>query len=375
MEDGHPMDQQAPKILYLPGRGSMYWVERYLGEVLVSKDTKTQDAYGRALVDFTTWLARQPGSNGLFRPATMTKNAVKTYFDVKKAEKAPLSKAEREGTIQPLPDAARPLRYAPTSLARMKVALSGFVAWLSEQGELLTNPVKDITIPRMAARPPRVLSTEQRFAVKNVVERATGPWVNKKEEVVPGDLRGAAIFALGYYAGLRVSDVSHLLLRNTHVGPKLGWILAGHKGEAFRELDLLNEARHPLYEYLASGRRCGDSAYVFTSQRAKKVVPQSDEDGWRLTEDGIHQWFQEVRLLATVEEAALIDDITFHDLRHDFGHRLRAQGLSLEEVAYYLGHVNADGTPSIQTTVRYTQAGREQVKARMHQIRNIEGGE
>ncbi len=52
-----------------------------------------------------------------------------------------------------------------------------------------------------------------------------------------------------------------------------------------------------------------------------------------------------------------------------------AQGLSLEEVAYYLGHVNADGTPSIQTTVRYTQAGREQVKARMRQIRNIEGGE
>src|SRR6266702_5191419 len=105
MEDGQPMNQQAPKILYLPGRGSTDWVERYLVEVLASKDTKTQDAYGRVLVDFTTWRAHQPGSNGLFRPATMTKNAVKTYFDVKKAEKAPLSKAEREGTIQPLPNA------------------------------------------------------------------------------------------------------------------------------------------------------------------------------------------------------------------------------------------------------------------------------
>jgi integrase len=90
------------------------------------------------------------------------------------------------------------------------------------------------------------------------------------------------------------------------------------------------------------------------------------------------QWretlFQEVRLRASVEEAAFIDDITFHDLRHDFGHRLRGQSLSLEEVAYYLGHVNADGTPSIQTTVRYTQVGREQVKASLRQIRNIEGG-
>jgi site-specific recombinase XerD len=369
------MNQQASTLLYLPGRGGADWVERYLAEVLASKDERTQDAYGRALVDFSTWLARQPGSTGQFRPAAMTRNAVKTYFDAKKGEKVPLSKAERAGEVPTLPDAVRPLRYAPTSLARMKVALSGFVAWLIEQGELLTNPVKDIAIPRMAARPPRVLSPKQRFALKNVVERATCPIVRKNGEVAPADLRGAAIFALGYYAGLRVSDVSHLLVRNTHVGPKIGWILAGHKRETYRELDLLNEARRPLFDYLASGQRRGESAYVFTSQRAKKQVPQGDEDGWRLTEDGIHQWFQEVRLQASVEEAALIDDITFHDLRHDFGHRLRGQDLALEEVAYYLGHVNADGTPSIQTTVRYTQVGREQVKARLRQIRNIEGGE
>ena len=150
------MNQQASKLLYLPGRGGADWVERYLAERLSGKDERTQDAYGRALVDFSTWLAHQPGSNNQFRPAAMTRNAVKTYFDAKKGEKVPLSKAERAGEAPALPDAVRPLRYAPTSLARMKVALSGFVAWLIEQGELLTNPVKDITLPRMAARPPRV---------------------------------------------------------------------------------------------------------------------------------------------------------------------------------------------------------------------------
>jgi site-specific recombinase XerD len=368
------MNQQPSTLRYFPHRGGTVWVERYLAEVLAGKDLRTQDAYGRILVDFSTWLAHQPGSDGQFRPAAMTCNAVKTYFDVKKGEKVPLSKAERVLEEPTLPDAIRPLRYGPTSLARMKVALSGFVVWLIEQGELLTNPVKDIAIPRMAARPPRILSSKQRFALKNVVERATRPTVRKNGEVAPGDLRGAAIFALGYYAGLRVSDVSHLLVRNTHAGPKIGWIRAGHKRETYRELDLLNEARRPLFDYLASGQRRGESAYVFTSQRAKKQVPHGDEDGWRLTEDGIHQWFQEVRLQASVEEAALIDDITFHDLRHDFGHRLREQGFSLEEVAYYLGHVNADGTPSIQTTVRYTQVGREQVKIKLRQIRTIEGG-
>ncbi len=58
------MKQQASTLLYLPGRGGADWVERYLAEVLAGKDARTQDAYGRALVDFSTWLARQPGSTG-----------------------------------------------------------------------------------------------------------------------------------------------------------------------------------------------------------------------------------------------------------------------------------------------------------------------
>jgi len=299
---------------------------------------------------------------------------LKTYFDAKKAEKKPLSRAEQEGKVMPLRGSERPLRYAPTTLSRMKVSLSGFADWLIEQGALAVNPVRGITIPRMAARPPRQLSPEQRLALKNVVERATNPTV-RRGQVILGDLRGAAIFTLGYYAGLRVSDVSHLLVRNSHVGPKVGWIRAGHKRETYRDLDLLNEARGPLHVYLEKDERKGGSAYVFTSQRAKHTLPVGDEDGWRLTEDGIHQWFQEVRLKASVKEATLIDDITFHDLRHDFGHRLRGQGWSLEEVAYYLGHVNADGTPSIQTTARYTQVGREHIKVKLRQIRDIEGSE
>jgi hypothetical protein len=60
--------------------------------------------------------------------------------------------------------------------------------------------------------------------------------------------------------------------------------------------------------------RARESYYVFTSQQDKQRCPYGDLDGWRLTEDGIHQWFQEVRARAVVEEVELIDDITFHDL-------------------------------------------------------------
>ncbi len=41
------------------------------------------------------------------------------------------------------------------------------------------------------------------------------------------------------------------------------------------------------------------------------------------------------------------------------------RGWSLEEVAYYLGHVTTRGTPAIQTTVRYTQVSRAQVKDKL----------
>ncbi|HLZ60982.1 MAG TPA: hypothetical protein VKR06_28870 [Ktedonosporobacter sp.] len=79
----------------------------------------------------------------------------------------------------------------------------------------------------------------------------------------------------------------------------------------------------------------------------------------------------DVRSQASVEESELIDDITFHDPRHDFGHRPREQGWNLEEIAYYLGHITAAGTPAIQTTVRYTQVGRDQVREKLRQIRSI----
>ena len=39
---------------------------------------------------------------------------------------------------------------------------------------------------------------------------------------------------------LTKSDVSQLLMRNTHIGPKVGWVLVGDKQEKFREIDLLN---------------------------------------------------------------------------------------------------------------------------------------
>ena len=182
------------------------------------------------------------------------------------------------------------------------------------------------------------------------------------------DLRGKAAFALGYFAGCRVSDVSWLLLSAVHVSRKAGWITVGHKGGKDRTIDLVNEARSPIYDYLHQDEHKG-SAYVFTSQRSKKHKSAEEIDGWRWTEDGIHQWWQQLKARARLAEAGFINDIDFHDLRHDFAHRARAAGWSLEEVAYYLGHITKSGMPAIQTTIRYTQVSREHVKEKLKLLR------
>jgi len=106
---------------------------------------------------------------------------------------------------------------------------------------------------------------------------------------------------LADFAGCRVSDVSWLLLDQTQVSRKAGWMTVGHKGGKERTIDLVNEARGPLYDYLQQGE-CKTSANVITSQRAKKRVSAEELDGWRWTEDGIHQWWQQLKAKARLRK-------------------------------------------------------------------------
>jgi integrase len=199
-----------------------------------------------------------------------------------------------------------------------------------------------LTFLAQAPLPPRELSPDQRLVLRNLVERQS-------------QARSAAIFALGYYAGCRVSDIAWLLNEQVHLTTKAGWLHIGHKGGKSREIDLLNEVRSALLEYAQERGEAVKSPYFFTSQRSA-----------RLSEAGIHHWFRTLKTQARQgEEWEQIKDITFHDLRHDFAHRARAAGWSIEEVAYYLGHITKRGSPAIATTARYTQVSREGFKSKL----------
>lgn len=307
------------KVVPFPLSGAEIWIDEYHQTWLVQKDAATVDAYLRILRQFTEWVAERPGHGKRFEPGQLTATAVEMY----------VSSLKEQG-------------YSVSHRMRVKSVISQFCQWLIEEKEALRrNPARGVEIKVQQTLAPRILSPDQRFVLRTLIEK-------------DGDLRGKAIFTLGYWAGCRVSDIAHLRMEHAHIGPKIGWLHVGHKGEKFRDIDLLNEARRPLYDYLRSGGRDPDSPYVFTSQRHAQ-----------LTEAGIHHWFRSLKRQANKEQWDLIADLSFHDLRHDFAHRAREAGWTLEEIAYYLGHVTVKGTPAIQTTARYTQVSRAQVKEKL----------
>lgn len=291
-------------------------------QFLSGKAQGTIDAYLRTVRHLIGWVAQLPDNDGRFQPQQLTQTTVEQY----------LAHLEQEGLSLP-------------HRARVKSTISNFANFLiEEKGLLRRKPTCGIALPTVPLLPAHHLSQGQRSILHALIKQA-------------GDERGAALFALGYWAGCRVSELSWLQMADTNIGPKEGWLHVGYDEKKWRDIDLMNEARTPLYAYLQATRDL-ERTYVFTSQRSE-----------RLTEQGIYYWFRMLKAQTTGEQKEVIADLTFHDLRRDFAYRAREAGWSPEDVAYYLGGVTEQGSPALQTTICYVQVSREQIKLKLKDIK------
>jgi len=205
-----PLPHHQQKIISLPTPTTNPWIETYTHAELAGKNEATIDAYLRILHQVTDWVEQLPGSEGQFHPKQLTRTAVGDYLEE-----------------------LRDQEYSTSHQERVKTVINGFANWLIAEGEIRVNPTRGLTIPPAALLAPRELSKDQRLVLRNLVERSR-------------DLRGKAMFALGYWAGCRVSDVSYLLMKYTQVGRKIGKLHVGHKSEKYRDIILLNTARATL---------------------------------------------------------------------------------------------------------------------------------
>jgi len=302
---------------------------------LGGRDRKTLQAYRSTLQDLFTWLATKPGHQP-FRVELLTETAVKSYLD-------------HLGL----------LGRAPRTRRKALAAVRCFGRWAVAEGLLPHNPAAYLERPTVVQMAPTELTEEQRYVLKSLVEQT-------------GSRRLRAIFALAYWTGLRVSEIALLRREDCEVNRRAGTItVRDSKGGKTRTLDLHNEARKALYAYLHDpigdqDVRDPDSDYVFTSQRSAWLRCHGKPD--HLSERALEYQWVSLKQKAAHDQWPLIQEVTVHDLRHDWAHRARQAGWQLEEIAVYAGHQTQDGAPAITTTARYTLPSRQQLKARLQAL-------
>jgi integrase/recombinase XerC len=227
----------------------------------------------------------------------------------------------------------------PATLGRKLASLRTFFRFAVREGLCREDPTAGIPAPRTPRRLPRPLAVDDCVAL---CERAPAavPDDPRGEE---RELRDRALVELLYGAGLRVSELSQLDVRD--VDPRRGDVRVLGKGGVERVVPLPSAAREALAAYLdarAAGR--GAALPLFTSLRARAGV-------WpRL---GVRDVRRVLRARAI--SAGLSDRVHPHRLRHSYATHLLDMGADLREIQELLGHA------SLTTTQKYTAVSMERL--------------
>lgn len=150
------------------------------------------------------------------------------------------------------------------------------------------------------------------------------------------NLKHRAMIALSYGAGLRVSEVVRLKVRDIILGEMMIHIKQGKGGKD--RITMIPEKFRKNVISLMSGKRGDD--FLFVSER-----------GGRLTERSAQKAFGKALKKTDIQKLA-----TFHSLRHSFATHLLENGTDIRYVQELLGHSN------LTTTMRYTHVARHMLK-------------
>ncbi len=220
------------------------------------------------------------------------------------------------------------------TMARSISVLRGFYRWLADEGVLRGNPLEDMESPRTTRSLPEVLSLDE---VESLL--------NQPDPSNPIGMRDKAMLELLYATGLRVSELTNLVLNNINL--EAGYLIVLGKGAKQRIVPMGQVALYWLREYLEGTRErlLGNtrSRLAFVSQW-----------GRGMTRQGFWKIMKKYALMAGIRKS-----ISPHTIRHSFASHLLEGGADLRSVQSLLGHVD------ISTTQIYTHVTRERLK-RVH---------
>jgi len=240
--------------------------------------------------------------------------------------------AERSG-IDPISPTDRQLRmylaemdraqYARTTVARRLSAVKSWFAFLMTQGLVQSDPSSVLSAPKIPARLPRLVPSEELAALLDAPDTTT-----------PAGKRDAAALELLYASGLRVSELSGLRLAGIDLAQ--GQLVVMGKGSKERIVPMHKKAATRLRDWLLHGRPefCREESADFALLSAR---------GNQFSEDAIRRMFK--RYLTQAGGSASLSP---HAMRHTFATHMLEAGADLRTVQELLGHV------ALSTTQIYT---------------------
>ena len=285
-------------------------LESYLRHLQIERNLSmnTVMAYGRDLKVFLAWLNNE---------------------EIKSFAKIGRSQIMNYLLAQSRPEAG----LAPRSRARKLASLKNFFKYLEEEKIIESNPTHNFESPKLPQSLPKALSQTQIEALIMAPDIET-----------PLGLRNRTMFELMYDAGLRVSELLELTLKDVHLDD--AFLRVRGKGDKERLVPLGETVLAILRQYLTYSRPRLEGAkkvaLVFLNNRGGKLS---------------RQFFWKV--LAGYAQNLGLGAVSPHVLRHSFATHLVEGGADLRAVQMMLGHA------SLATTEIYIKVTGERL-SRIH---------
>lgn len=217
--------------------------------------------------------------------------------------------------------------YARSTVVRKGSSLRSFFGHIHQEGDITTNPVSAVPVPKARDRLPVAIPQRQ---LRQAIEAVDG--------TTPVDLRDRAILELAYGSGLRVSEMTSLTV--SQVKDKDLVVVTG-KGRRDRAVPIGVPAQQAIMRWLAEGRPAlvGESAKraLFVGVRGGQIDPR------------------QIRRVVSSRLGSYP-----HALRHSFATHLLEGGADLRSVQEMLGHA------SLGTTQTYTKVSHRHLRATHH---------
>lgn len=216
---------------------------------------------------------------------------------------------------------------ATASLTRKVSTIRSFYKFMVREGKVKSSPLIGLVSPKRERKLPTILSEDDLSAI---IEAAS--------ETTPRGLRNRAILELMYAAGVRLSEVVGLDVRQIDLEERTAKVRG--KGNKERMVMVGEPAEKAIRRYLSRGR-----PRLVTGAETALFV---NRDGKRLSGRSIEKIVHQHALKAGLDER-----VWPHLLRHSFATHLLDGGAELRVVQELLGHSSA------QTTQIYTHVTEE----------------